>query len=245
MSQHDDDRWRVYAVDVGSTRSGRFAWARTVGAGTRWRVEGNASIESLVDCLVADLELSASVALGFEAPMYIPVPVDAASLSRARACEGSRAWCAPVGLTVSALSLHQMSWVLKSVASRLRRVPEFTLDWNRWWRGKGPVLYVWEAFVSETAHGREGDGRDHARDAATAVDCFRRTAWNGEPTSHLGVGVTNAPDLDVPVLSLAATAAKWAGWKVDDRVLQEATLVLRPSAPYRGSIGKLELTVAT
>lgn len=232
----DGDRRRAYAVDVGSTRRGRFAWTRTIGRGTRWRVEGNASIGNLVDCLVDDLQANVAVALGFEAPMFIPVPDDTEGLGRGRAGEGSSSWCAPAGLAVTALGLHQMSWVLKAVASRLDDIPEFTLDWRRWWGAQGPVLYVWEAFVSGEAHARGGGANDHLLDAATAVNCFRERAWGHEPSSDLGMGVTGLPDHGVPVLSLASFAAKWAGWDVCDSTLRDGTLVLRPTLPFAGNV---------
>lgn len=51
-------------------------------------------------------------------------------------------------------------------------------------------------------------------------------------------GVTDLGDQDVPALSLAAMAAKWAGWKVGDNTLQERTLVMRPLRPTRARLGR-------
>ena len=235
MTNTESNLRRVYAIDVGSTRSGAFAWARPIDGEPRV-VEGGTSIEALLDLLVADLRAGHAVALGLEAPMYIPVPQAAADLSSGRANESGRAWSAPTGLAVTALGLHQLAWIMSTLGGRLDQRPVFTLDWHTWRSAPGPLLYVWEAFVSGSAHARSGGPGDHLRDAATAVVGFREHAWDHEPESALGVGVHGAQDAEVPVLSLPALAALWAGWPVKDAVLRTRTLVVRPESPFAGEI---------
>lgn len=62
----------VYAIDVGKTREpANFAWAR-VEPENATEVIGSHDIQVLVCKLVHDLDRGYSVALGFEAPLFIP-----------------------------------------------------------------------------------------------------------------------------------------------------------------------------
>jgi hypothetical protein len=92
----------IYACDVGSTRvqsDGRpsFAWARVDPDDSGLRVVGSRQIRELTGCVGEDLRSGASVALGFEAPLFVPVPDDARRLSAGRTNEGSRSFAAPIG----------------------------------------------------------------------------------------------------------------------------------------------------
>jgi len=75
----------IYACDIGTTRptrrgrrnrilGGAFAWAKLLPEqpGRVWVSE---DIERLVNDISADIHTGNSVALGFEAPLFIPVPV--------------------------------------------------------------------------------------------------------------------------------------------------------------------------
>src|SRR5688572_4794606 len=114
----------VFAVDIGSTLLNRktklsaFAWAR-LGICPAEPMCSSQDPDLLVDRLAQDLNRNCSVALGFEAPLYIPVPQLSSDLSRARPGEAQRAWSAPVGLSVAALCLHQAAWILRAVRARV------------------------------------------------------------------------------------------------------------------------------
>jgi len=75
----------IYAVDIGSTRckagqTPNFAWARVDTVDPR-SVVGSCDITKLTDRIVRDLQNRKSVALGFEAPLFIPVPAEPSLLS--------------------------------------------------------------------------------------------------------------------------------------------------------------------
>ncbi|MEZ4410044.1 MAG: hypothetical protein R3A52_26750 [Polyangiales bacterium] len=84
----------LYACDVGSVRAGTFAWARVEpGALT---LTTSTSIDARVARLRDDLSHRASgVALGFEAPLFLPEPEDSAALCRGRKGDGNRSVFAP------------------------------------------------------------------------------------------------------------------------------------------------------
>lgn len=100
----------IYACDIGSTlgKQPSFAWARLVG-GDDEPPEGGRSISQLVEHLSRDLASGATVALGFEAPLFIPVPPAERPecLSQRRENEGQRSWSAPAGRYVATLAMHQ------------------------------------------------------------------------------------------------------------------------------------------
>jgi hypothetical protein len=76
---------QVYACDIGSTRHERskdpkFAWVRVTPDRSPIAI-GSHSIESLVNYLGKDLRAGFSIAIGFEAPLFFPVPIRSDRLS--------------------------------------------------------------------------------------------------------------------------------------------------------------------
>lgn len=213
---------RIYAVDVGSTQSDSFAWIR-VDPERPTRLFGSSCIELLSERLVADLSAQRSVALGFEAPLFIPVPAAASRLSKGRANEGSPCWAAPPGLTVASLRLHQAAWILRFVREHCDTAVRFEVAPSAWPPRPGAaVLFCWEAFVSGTAH-----SSSHLRDATTAAMAF----LDHEHCLPDATAVTTEHPL-----SLIGAAALWSGLSVGAEALRTPTVVLRPSAPFRGSV---------
>jgi hypothetical protein len=227
----------IYAADVGSTRSdgqGRrssgFGWARQSSTGT---IEGDSSIEYLARCLCTDLAAGRRVALGVEAPAFVPVPSSADRLCRGRAGEGNRSCASQMGLAVTALGLHQAAWILDRVRVELGqgghdRLPRFSQRPDDW-LSPTPIFFCWEAFVSGEAH-----SDDHIRDAATAVVGFAAAEHD--------LGSATSVSAERP-LSVLGAAALWSGWTNDLAELHETTVVIRPRHRYEGVIGSVSAGV--
>src|SRR5437868_3660328 len=86
------EKWNVnraiYAVDVGSTRckpgsAPNFAWVR-IDPAEPGNIVGSTDINRLAAYVIDDLQSGKSVALGFEAPLFIPVPLESPALCRGR-----------------------------------------------------------------------------------------------------------------------------------------------------------------
>jgi hypothetical protein len=126
----------VVTVDVGSTllsertKSRAFAWAR-VGLSPPIGMSSSQDPDLLVERLAEDLKNECSVALGFEAPLFIPIPQLSSSLSRSRSGEGPRAWSASAGLSVTSLCLHQAAWILREVRTQVTECA-VTFDAAQW-----------------------------------------------------------------------------------------------------------------
>jgi hypothetical protein len=78
----------VGVIDVGSPRSGKLGWAIVDGVGEP--VTG-----SDLDAFIAHagaLGAAGALAVGFEAPLFIPTRAAALDVLRGRKGEGSRAW---------------------------------------------------------------------------------------------------------------------------------------------------------
>lgn len=227
--KHKANTRRIYAADIGSTRCDRgaapkFAWV-CIDPDHPDDVRGSSDIEAFAKSIATSLAAGISVAVGFEAPMFIPVPDEASDLCRGRAGEGSRSFAAPAGLAVSALGLHQAAWVLRYLRGAVSNTASFTMDDERWPPAPGhPLLYCWEAFVSGPAHSEM-----HIRDAATAAVEFMRNE------SHLCV--INAVEAQSPI-SLLSAAALWSGWTDDVSLLHRPCLVIKPSRAFDGVIAE-------
>lgn len=199
----------VYCADVGSTRTGAFAWA--CGRPGEVAVPGGSQIEDLAERITRDLQGGAAVALGFECPLFVPVPSDPLRLGAARDGEGSRSWSAAAGAAALATGLAQVTWVLEAIRRNLSGDVPVYLQWDCFPPDR-PGLLLWEAFVS----GREKT-ESHLGDAQRAVSLFLE-AW---------------PDLaranrvsEGPVFSLVGAALLRAGWTNDVSLLGVPCLVV-------------------
>ncbi len=214
----------IYAVDIGSTRARppSFAWA-SVRREAPETVVGGVAIDDLVAAMREDLARGRSVALGLEAPLFLPIPAASRDLSRGRVGEGNRSFAAPAGAAVTTLGMHQAAWVLRALRQVGAGSPVFTLDWRRWPPPEETqLLFVWEAFVSGPAHSTE-----HVRDAATAAIAFLG--------AEESLSAANAVCAENP-MSLIGAVAIWSGWTENVDVLQQASLVIKPNEPYAGAI---------
>ncbi len=63
----------VYARGIGSVKSGSFAWSRVVSLKAKPMASRN--VDGLLDRIEDDVRSGASIALGFEAPLFMPVPL--------------------------------------------------------------------------------------------------------------------------------------------------------------------------
>ena len=168
----------MVAVDVGSVRT-NFAWAGLDLPGRRSVGGGGTHPEGAAVSVLTALTRGLPVALGFEAPLVLPVShVDQfegwKTLGQARLGETvggrSRPWSAGAGSGALATGLVQMAWVLERVGSEIPGLPCTTRP--EVWLSGGADLLVWEAFVSGTGKPVPADTTQHAADAAAAADTF-------------------------------------------------------------------------
>ena len=223
---------RIYAVDIGTTlKKKAFAWAVTQPESEE--VWAGQCIENLVEAMATDLRQGVSVALGLEAPLFLPVPDSADDLSKGRPVDTNRSCFAPACGYVATLALHQAAWMLRELRKTCRTPCSFTLDPALWYPREGsPVLFCWEAFVSTTAHAEKGREGGHMADAATAARFF--VEKENVLRSESKTAAKNP-------ISLIGAAALWSGWSTDLTLLSMPTVVLRPDLPYEGPISVLSV----
>jgi hypothetical protein len=206
----------VYCIDVGSISAGNLGWARA--DASRASVEehrGGNQITDVVEALASDLHAGRPVALGFECPLFVPVPHDHRRLGKARAGERDRAWSASAGAGVLATGLVQAAWVLAEVGARVDKVP-VALDWNSF-IARPQGLFLWEALVTGAAK-----QATHIEDATVAVAAFLEALPNPPERNAIR---------EERVLSLIAAAALWSGISSDASLLSSACVVVRAAGP--------------
>jgi hypothetical protein len=138
-----DARSRGFCADVGSVRSGNFGWACASVTQGDVSAAGGPSPGDLVAAVAAQLGAGCPVALGFECPLFVPVPEAAARLGTARAGEGNRAWSAGAGSGAMATGLVQAAWILDAIHSRCSDAT-LHLDWESFADARSGLL-LWEA----------------------------------------------------------------------------------------------------
>lgn len=201
-------------IDIG-TPGKTLGWAATDMAGKM--LDGT----DIDDCIntVAEALREGPVALGFEAPMWIPTRIEPARLTSARNGEAgpglaSRPFSASAGATVLVTGMVVVTYVMR----RLRKlVPagEAYLDWHVP-RKDAFQLLLWEAFV--TNQKKSHDAR-HVEDAKLAVAAF--IAGMRVPETF------QSSVIETDCLSLLGAALLKAGWSTDLAVLNTPCLVVR------------------
>jgi hypothetical protein len=199
----------VICADIGAVQSGNFGWAAARIDGTH--VGEGDNPRGLVELLVHSLRAEIPCALGFEAPLFVPVRNDPAQLTRGRNGEGSRPWSAGAGTGVLATGLVQASWIFRAVYEQLGAV---SVTYGPAELEKSGLL-VWEAFVSAKAK-----GATHIDDARAAVGAFI-AAW---PDLHRASRVKEDGD----VLSLVGATIVWSRICEDDALIRRPCAVIAP-----------------
>jgi hypothetical protein len=220
----------VYACDVGSTFQNRFAWAR-IASSEPEQIEVCSDITVLARSIKDDFRARRSVALGFESPLFLPVPKSVKDLCHERQGEGNRSCFASTGAYVATLGLHEAAWILREIHTHGIGFTVARKDWPP--RGTDPILFCWEAFVSGKAkarcklHPRERSPRcDQCKradqhDAATAVRAFATGALECAVTSESRISLIGA----------AAIWSKWIDPLAAIAALTDPVLVIKPALP--------------
>lgn len=199
----------VWVADIGSILNGRFGWCRATEAGPPMLGQ---DIYDFAQGVAQDLNEGNSVALGFECPLFVPVPSNPIGLTQARLGEGNRPWSAGAGAGSLATGLTECVWILERVRTLAEVDIVPTFEWERL-TGRKANLFIWEAFVTGGAHGQR-----HQQDAQIAAATF----WASYPKIVEANGVV----AENPY-SLAGAALLRAGLSEDQTVLHEPCVVLR------------------
>jgi hypothetical protein len=183
-----------------------------------WAIEGpkisqGKSLDDCVDALAEALN-DGPLALGFEAPMFVPLHEDATNLTRGRKGERDRAYTAPAGSAVLVSALVVVPYVLQKLRALVPHATA-TFDWIAPLDVRGRLL-LFEAFVS---HQAKSDADPHIRDAKLAIARFRE-------------GIRNPSALQSAIeepacLNLLGGILIRTGWTNDLTVLRQSCLVVR------------------
>ena len=193
----------VACADVGSVAKGKFGWADSDGA------QGTKPSQLAIKVATALIE-DRPVALGFECPLFVPLPDAENELGRSRPGEGDRSWSAGAGCGALATGLVQAAWTLREIRKQCPPTVRAHLKWESFEKG-GLGLLVWEAFVSGTAK-----GAGHVHDARLAVEAF---------SARLPKPVTDIHAINP--MSLIGFALTKSGWPIGSDALGQPCLVIK------------------
>jgi hypothetical protein len=202
----------IAVVDIGKPGA-NFGWA-VVGDTT---AEGT-DIDVCVRTLAATLR-NGPLALGFEAPMFVPIRKDPNRLTAARKGDSgkgrpSRPFSASAGATVLVTGLVVVSYILDTLRPLVVEATA-TLDWRLLLVGPGRLL-LFEAFVTDQ---RKTSDTRHVEDAHLAIEAFQRGMR--DPANFQS-------SIDEPVcLSLLGAIMLRTGWDTDPAILSTPCLVVR------------------
>ena len=196
----------IGAIDVGAPKN--IGWAILEGG----RSQTGNDLDEFIKIFGRKANHKPS-ALGFEAPLFIPLRSELAKITKQRDGEAGRPWSAGAGATVTTIGLAIMTYTF----SNLRRlVPNksATLDWNDW--PSGDDLLIFEAFVSRSNHAGPGD---HWKDALNAAQGFQHSIPD--------LAAANAVQAD-NAFSLVGACLMRTGWIESIHALEQSCVVIRP-----------------
>lgn len=199
----------VGVIDVGSPKSGKLGWA-ILEPGAAPVTGGD------LDAFITQAGALAGkwpLAIGFEAPLFIPTRAKALDVLTSRHGEGSRPWSAGAGAAVTTAALAITTYTLTGLRALTPQATAST-DWTRLPRASGDVLFF-EAFVTGLAK-----GTDHAHDALIAAEAARELLCGGRAYGS-AIG-------DTDVFSLLGASLLRSGWSTDLSLLSSPCLVVKP-----------------
>lgn len=201
------DQIVVGVIDVGAPRN--IGWAVLLGNQLK---TGN-DLDEFIE-FFAEMAKDRPAALGFEAPMFVPLRDELQNITKQRDGEKGRPWSAGAGATVTTIGLAVMGYTLTKLKERIPDKPA-TLDWHTW--PKGNEMLLFEAFVSGVNHAGPGE---HWRDALTAA--------KGLVDAYPDLDAHNAVTGDNVFSLVGATLAR-TGWSTPSvELLAHPCLVIRP-----------------
>jgi hypothetical protein len=181
-----------------------------------WAVEGpfindfGTDIDSCIEVLARAMKRG-PLALGFEAPMFVPYGRKRCDLDRARNGDGDRAFSASAGASVLTKGLVIVPYILEGLRCRARVArPTFK------WRGRllKRDLLLFEAFVTHM-----GKAVSHVECARLALKRFRE-GWGNRASFDSAVQETYS-------INLLGAILLRIGWSDDIKILSEPCLVVR------------------
>lgn len=203
----------IHCADIGSVNRGNFGWARLAVDEPGADCTTGREIKQFAEAVANDLNAGAQVAIGFECPLFLPLPEDPVRLTSARPGEGDRAWSAGAGAGSLATGLTETVWILDHVKRQASGSPPVFVDWPRFCQGSGG-LFIWEAFVTKAAK-----AATHHGDAELAVLSFRDSLPDLESS--------NAVMCEGRVRSLFGAALLQTGWAKELYWLSKPCIVVR------------------
>lgn len=201
----------IWCADIGSIKNKKFGWCRgTIGVKDDFIM--GSSIQDFAGGIAKDISNGYKVALGFECPLFVPLPDDPVNLTSARRGEGDRAWSASAGCGALATGLTETAWILDRVKKLVEVEIKVTFDWNEF-INKSLNLFIWEAFVSKSSK-----SPTHTGDAEVAVKTFIN--------KYPDIVQANAVTTENPY-NLVAAALLRIGLSDDIGMLSERCIVLK------------------
>jgi hypothetical protein len=210
MAKQSVEPLHVAVIDIGNL------------ANLGWVVEGpsvigsGADIDQFIEALVKAMKMG-PLALGFEAPMFVPYGRNRRGLDKARKNEGDRAFAASGGACALTKGLVIIPYILEALRSRAKSARP-TFNWReRLFEGD---LLLFEAFVTHV--GKSGSHEDCAR---LALERFPK-GWEERALFRSAIE-------EPCTLNLLGAMLLRTGWTDDLKMLSEPCLVIR----HKGSAG--------
>lgn len=199
----------IGVIDVGSPRGDKIGWAILSPSGDA--ITGK-DLDAFV-AAIAELGASWPLAIGFEAPLFIPTRGVALDVLTSRKGEGARPWSSSAGATVTTAALGVVTYTLTQLRERLS-MARATTDFLNPPTAAGDALFF-EAFVTGTAK-----GADHIDDALIAATEARRLLCGSQ--------IYRSAIDETDVFSLVGASLLRTGWSTDLGLLAAPCLVVKP-----------------
>lgn len=205
----------VFCADIGSIKQRNFGWfAFLPSLGKQFIELSGSDITEFVSAINQAIKEYGKASIGFECPLFIPIPENPLELTSARPGEGSRAWSTSAGAIVLSIGLNQTTWIFREIAREFPTPLQVTFNWQDFIENSKEI-HIWEAFVTG-----KSKTRNHMGDAELAAREFLRSLPNPETSTAIQMGKT-------AVLSLAGVSLLRSGLSRDLNLLSNECTVIK------------------
>ena len=139
-----DNDTSIFCADLGSEASNNFGWCGVTPSDHPRR---GSSIDGYVDYIVEALGKHPKIAIGFEAPLFVPYRDTSNTLLQQRLGEAGSPFSAGAGAAVLVTALVQVPYILKTLREKLPSLPPL-IHCIEDFRRSSEGIFFWEAFVS-------------------------------------------------------------------------------------------------
>ncbi|MCX8500700.1 MAG: hypothetical protein ORO03_03260 [Alphaproteobacteria bacterium] len=211
----------IAVVDIGSPKKGKIGWV-IMDDKENFCCQGK-SLGKFIDKIKAVIKKNEKIAIGFEAPLFVPKRMNEMELNCQREGEAGKSFSAGAGAAVLVTALTVIPFILSGI-KEYNGQPDVFFDFEKWQTAKAGIFFF-EAFVTSKPKPKgssKSSDIDDAKIAAKTALCRFNQCKSHE--SDVTVGKDES-------LNLLGAMLLRCGFSQDVSLLDKSCIVIKCNKP--------------